>query len=555
MTSISLTIAPDLIHCGVPQRLSDTIILNDKPKITLLSYFDNIFTEANIIKAPKEHSVQSTVNIYVKLELLKRLYDRLQSVDTSTLPYISQIKEALRSFLHNDIQYVFTRIPDSEIDGNYVGVTTHGLSLFANAKNDAEEIERVQIDTPTEGNLTLKPISADGVEVVLDDSYINAVSKVIGPDVHKLIDKCCKEFPAHVGTILEEVKYCLILGKLRLAGGYDYNCPSSTTDVTRYGDFDKFRIKMFNKLTRFYNVSLALVPCNKLKMQYIFDSESEKINGDRTFLDQAWPAITSFIETHDLATKVKTDDPDTYVLKEVKSCKINSSTKQATLVNLDGNKLEWYKNNIYNAKLEDGIVINRELYEKAADKSYIKYNVKVVFASYALQKIIDEKSDKSITVDTSAGEMTLDKYRAIANVLNSIWKRGKDMAIKYFDYIKMGIEKATHLSLNLMKKYNITLDDVVSFIEKGPGYLATLQKLNDYKLIAKIIICHILPTIIQCVYKSDPNSKIMNSTLITNAVNLIRQDTKRYESSTGRKDANLVTHDASSLPLIRIYKT
>jgi len=556
MTDIRLIIAPDLIHCGVPQRLSDAIILNNKPKISLLSYFKTLFFDDNIIKAPTINSVQNSVNIYVKFTLLIRLYDRLLPVDTSTLPYITQLKGYLHDFLHNVTQPLFQKSLTNELNEYYIGITTFGLSLFANARSDAEEIEKVQIETLTEGNLTLKPISADGLETVLDDSYINAVSQVIGYDISKLIEKCSKEVPAQLGILTNEVRIMLSNKQLRMDGGYDYNCPSSTTDITHYGGFDSYIHKRFDKLTRFYNLNLAIVPLSKLRSVHLFEKELEVLDSDKSLFDQVWSGVASFVEKRQLKTATDKTLPVEYELSEVSLVykdKYNSKNVSVSLT--DKKMIKWYNESLNNADYKKYIIKLEQLDSAASTSESQTTLVRYALSPFLFNTMPAHKHEKEIILSTIHGDMNLEQYRAIGSALANIWNRGKKIAIKVFDYIKLGFEKSLHLVSSLIKKYNLTLDDVIMFLDQGPYYLTTLSKIRDWRHIAKMIILNILPNIIQSVYKSDPNTSVMNSTLISQAVALIREDRKRYESDSSRQLANLISADARNVPKFNISRS
>nr|ADI33220.1 coat protein [Rice black streaked dwarf virus] len=527
MADIRLDIAPDLIHNGVPQRLSDTIILNNRPTITLLSHFNNLFHELNIVKSPHVASSQTTVNLYIRKHLLTRLHDRLQTVETSTLPNITQLKDHIRSFFQNEHQPIFQTLTNNDLSEEFVGVTTFGLSLFATSKLDAEQIERVQIETLTEGNITLKPFSADGLEVILDDSYIGIVGKIPGLEVHKLLDKCCREVPAQMGILTDEVKLLMRTGKLRIDGGYDFNCPASTTDVTHYGGYDQFSRQMFERLNLFYNISLSIIPVSALKTVHLFEKELSVLDADKSLLEQTWSAVASFVETWQVKSKVKADDPDEYELTSLSTLRTNYDGTSASSPFTDKKFIDWYIKTF--SKTEKGSSLRRnELEEKSATStSTTVKKVKIHFSVQYFDEFKVNGHEKSVVVQTHKGEMTLDYYRKIGEVLSAIWKRGKSLAVPCFDYIKLGVEKAFHLAPVILKKYNLTIDDIINFIDKGPPYLAKLDKIDDWSLISKLIITSVLPNIIQAVYKTDPSNNVMNSVIISRANNLLKSDRDR----------------------------
>ncbi|AAU08742.1 major outer capsid protein [Mal de Rio Cuarto virus] len=531
MADIRLDIAPDLIHNGVPQRLSDTIILNDRPKISILNHFNTLFLERNIIKAPHVASSSTTVNLYIKKDLLKRLHDRLATVETCTLPNITQLKEHIKNFFQNEQQPIFQTLINNEIGDEFIGVNTFGLSLFATSKSDAEQIERVQIETLTEGNITLKPFSSDGLEVILDDSYINLIVKTLGHDVQKLIEKCCKEVPAQLGILTDDVKVLINTGKLRIDGGYDYNCPSSTTDVTHYGGYDRFSRDVFELLNLFFNISLSIIPVAALKSVHVLEKELNRLDADKSLLEQTWSGVASFVESWKLKTKTKDDDKDELELTELSVVKTTNDGISKPVSCSDKKFIEWYKRSF--TQSDKSIQFRRtEQVEMAKNSSDIIKKVKIHFPVQYFESVNYNGHEREVYVLTNKGDMTLDQYRKIGDVLNSIWKRGKTIAAQYFDYIRLGVEKAYHLSSVLMKKYNLTVDDIINFIDKGPSYLAGLDKIDDWSLISKLIITSILPNIIQAVYKTDPSNNVMNSVIISRANNLIKSDrdrlTKKY---------------------------
>nr|AJD20378.1 P10 [Southern rice black-streaked dwarf virus] len=527
MADIRLDIAPDLIHNGVPQRLSDTIILNNRPTITLLSHFNSLFHESNIVKSPHIASSQTTVNLYIRKHLLTRLHDRLQTVETSTLPNITQLKEHIQSYFRNEHQPIFQTLTNNNLSDEFLGVTTFGLSLFATSKLDAEQIERVQIETLTEGNVTLKPFSADGLEVILDDSYIGIIGKISGLEVHKLLDKCCREVPAQMGILTDEVKLLIRSGKLRIDGGYDFNCPASTTDVTHYGGYDQYSRQMFEKLNLFFNISLSIIPVSALKTIHVFEKELGALDADKSLLEQTWSGVSSFIETWKVKTKVKDEDQDEYELAGLSALRKGVDGNSVSSPYNDKKFIEWYSKTF--AKIEKGSSLRKtEIEDKnTSGTSNITKQVKIHFPVQYFDEVKPNGHEKSVTVITNKGEMSLESYRKIGEILSAIWKRGKALAAPCIDYIKLGVEKAYHLAPVIMKKYNLTIDDIIHFIEIGPSYLAKLDKIDDWSLIAKLIITSVLPNIIQAVYKTDPSNNVMNSVIISRANNLLKADRDR----------------------------
>nr|AJD20381.1 P10 [Southern rice black-streaked dwarf virus] len=527
MADIRLDIAPDLIHNGVPQRLSDTIILNNRPTITLLSHFNSLFHESNIVKSPHIASSQTTVNLYIRKHLLTRLHDRLQTVETSTLPNITQLKEHIQSYFRNEHQPIFQTLTNNNLSDEFLGVTTFGLSLFATSKLDAEQIERVQIETLTEGNVTLKPFSADGLEVILDDSYIGIIGKISGLEVHKLLDKCCREVPAQMGILTDEVKLLIRSGKLRIDGGYDFNCPASTTDVTHYGGYDQYSRQMFEKLNLFFNISLSIIPVSALKTIHVFEKELGALDADKSLLEQTWSGVSSFIETWKVKTKVKDEDQDEYELAGLSALRKGVDGNSVSSPYNDKKFIEWYSKTF--AKIEKGSSLRKtEIEDKnTSGTSNITKQVKIHFPVQYFDEVNSNGHEKSVTVITNKGEMSLESYRKIGEILSAIWKRGKALAAPCIDYIKLGVEKAYHLAPVIMKKYNLTIDDIIHFIEIGPSYLAKLDKIDDWSLIAKLIITSVLPNIIQAVYKTDPSNNVMNSVIISRANNLLKADRDR----------------------------
>nr|AEB40351.1 p10 [Southern rice black-streaked dwarf virus] len=527
MADIRLDIAPDLIHNGVPQRLSDTIILNNRPTITLLSHFNSLFHESNIVKSPHIASSQTTVNLYIRKHLLTRLHDRLQTVETSTLPNITQLKEHIQSYFRNEHQPIFQTLTNNNLSDEFLGVTTFGLSLFATSKLDAEQIERVQIETLTEGNVTLKPFSADGLEVILDDSYIGIIGKISGLEVHKLLDKCCREVPAQMGILTDEVKLLIRSGKLRIDGGYDFNCPASTTDVTHYGGYDQYSRQMFEKLNLFFNISLSIIPVSALKTIHVFEKELGALDADKSLLEQTWSGVSSFIETCKVKTKVKDEDQDEYELAGLSALRKGVDGNSVSSPYNDKKFIEWYSKTF--AKIEKGSSLRKtEIEDKnTSGTSNITKQVKIHFPVQYFDEVKSNGHEKSVTVITNKGEMSLESYRKIGEILSAIWKRGKALAAPCIDYIKLGVEKAYHLAPVIMKKYNLTIDDIIHFIEIGPSYLAKLDKIDDWSLIAKLIITSVLPNIIQAVYKTDPSNNVMNSVIISRANNLLKADRDR----------------------------
>nr|AEK27177.1 putative capsid protein [Southern rice black-streaked dwarf virus] len=527
MADIRLDIAPDLIHNGVPQRLSDTIILNNRPTITLLSHFNSLFHESNIVKSPHIASSQTTVNLYIRKHLLTRLHDRLQTVETSTLPNITQLKEHIQSYFRNEHQPIFQTLTNNNLSDEFLGVTTFGLSLFATSKLDAEQIERVQIETLTEGNVTLKPFSADGLEVILDDSYIGIIGKISGLEVHKLLDKCCREVPAQMGILTDEVKLLIRSGKLRIDGGYDFNCPASTTDVTHYGGYDQYSRQMFEKLNLFFNISLSIIPVSALKTIHVFEKELSALDADKSLLEQTWSGVSSFIETWKVKTKAKDEDQDEYELTGLSALRKGVDGNSVSSPYNDKKFIEWYSKTF--AKIEKGSSLRKtEIEDKnTSGTSNITKQVKIHFPVQYFDEVKSNGHEKSVTVITNKGEMSLESYRKIGEILSAIWKRGKALAAPCIDYIKLGVEKAYHLAPVIMKKYNLTIDDIIHFIEIGPSYLAKLDKIDDWSLIAKLIITSVLPSIIQAVYKTDPSNNVMNSVIISRANNLLKADRDR----------------------------
>nr|AEE81773.1 P10 protein [Rice black-streaked dwarf virus 2] len=527
MADIRLDIAPDLIHNGVPQRLSDTIILNNRPTITLLSHFNSLFHESNIVKSPHIASSQTTVNLYIRKHLLTRLHDRLQTVETSTLPNITQLKEHIQSYFRNEHQPIFQTLTNNNLSDEFLGVTTFGLSLFATSKLDAEQIERVQIETLTEGNVTLKPFSADGLEVILDDSYIGIIGKISGLEVHKLLDKCCREVPAQMGILTDEVKLLIRSGKLRIDGGYDFNCPASTTDVTHYGGYDQYSRQMFEKLNLFFNISLSIIPVSALKTIHVFEKELSALDADKSLLEQTWSGVSSFIETWKVKTKAKDEDQDEYELAGLSALRKGVDGNSVSSPYNDKKFIEWYSKTF--AKIEKGSSLRKtEIEDKdTSGTSNITKQAKIHFPVQYFDEVKSNGHEKSVTVITNKGEMSLESYRKIGEILSAIWKRGKALAAPCIDYIKLGVEKAYHLAPVIMKKYNLTIDDIIHFIEIGPSYLAKLDKIDDWSLIARLIITSVLPNIIQAVYKTDPSNNVMNSVIISRANNLLRADRDR----------------------------
>nr|WLY62808.1 P8 [Oat sterile dwarf virus] len=580
MEDLHINVEPDLSHCGMSQRLSEQIILNDRPTINLLMHAELLFKPSEIIKCPTTNRDINEVTIHAKTSHLRRFHDRLSAYQLHLYPNLLEFRTVTTKLFESRI-----------IDNNYfvevnqpsmIGFTRRFLALFAMAKVDVQQLENQIINTLTKGNLALKSISADGAEMILDSNYVNIVKNLLGNEIVNIIHDCQSDAPAEMGISTVETEQMIKDKTLRLDGGYDYNGLSVSTDITTYGNYNQLLIQMFMDLKSFFNLTITSVTVDKLAKMHVLPEELSVLDLTKSLIDQKWIGNTQFNTSTESKTPVganvpgtsnsnpgiKTDDKSKSGTPSPNSSKAEETEPAAEVVSdLKGkNKagksqvsptVQWYQSIFNNpetakyVKLVDSNVLNESSGRLVEHQEYLISSM--LFENLPLSDI-----ENTIIIsfgDRKSERMTMAEYRSLSNTLNKIWKRGKDLVVKASDYLKIGLSKASHLADILEKKYNITLTDVYNFIMEGPSYFNDTAKWPSPNVTAKGVILNVIPAIIQSLYKEDESSVISNSELIRSLHQFIADDSKRLsEKNKTNLRLEAYTAEEALLPKIIVRK-